>query len=77
MSETWEETILRIIRAKNGEILLQEIYEEIEPHPLVTPHHRELWGFQPNYHHQVRAHLAKLKNRGAVRRVGRGRYVSN
>ena len=39
MSETWEEAILWIVRAKNGEILLQEIYEEIEPHPLVTPHH--------------------------------------
>ena len=30
MSETWEEAILRIVRAKNGEISLQEIYREME-----------------------------------------------
>ena len=47
MSETWEEAVLRIVRAKNGVISLQEIYEEIESHQLVTPHHKELWGGQP------------------------------
>ena len=77
MSETWEEAVLRIVRAKNGEISPREIYEEIEPHQLVTPHHKELWGGQPNYHHWVRSTLARLGHRGANRRVGRGRYVSN
>ena len=77
MSETWEEAILRIVRAKNGEILLQEIYEEMEPHQLVTLHHKALWGGQPNYHHWVRSTLARLGHRGAIRRVGRRRYVSN
>ena len=77
MSETWEEAILRIVRAKNGEISLQEIYREMEHNQLVTPHHKELWGGQPNYHHWVRSRLAKLKESGAVRRVRRGIYVSN
>ena len=44
---------------------------------LVTPHHKELWGGQPNYHHWVRSTLARLGHRGAIRRVGRRRYVSN
>ena len=80
MSETWEEAVLRIVRAKNGEISLREIYEEIEPHPLVTPHHRKLWGGQPKYHHCVRSRLAVLRERGEVEHLGHprsGRYVSN
>ena len=77
MSETWEEAILRIVRAKNGEISLQEIYREMEHNQLVTSHHKELWAGQPNYHHWVRSTLARLGHRGAIRRVGRGRYVSN
>ena len=77
MSETWEEAILRIVRAKNGEISLQEIYREMKHTRLVTSHHKELWGGQPNYHHWVRSVLAKLRDNGAVWRVSRGRYVSN
>ena len=77
MSETWEEAISRIVRAKGTEISLQEIYQAMEGHPLVTPHHRELWGHQPNYHHWVRSALAKLSRRGEVCRVGRGLYMSN
>ena len=80
MSETWEEAILRIVRAKNGEISLQEIYREMEHNQLVTPHHKELWGGQPIYTHCVRSALAKLRKRGAVRHVSpkrSGRYVSN
>ena len=77
MPETWEEAILRIVRAKSGAISLQEIYREMEHHPLVTSHHRELWVGQPNYHHWVRSVLAKLRSRGTVQRVGRGLYISN
>lgn len=77
MSETWDEAVLRIVRAKNGVIALQEIYRKMEHHPLVTSHHRNTWGGQPNYHHWVRSVLAKLRNRGDVQRVGRGRYISN
>lgn len=77
MSESWEETVLRIVRAKNGAISLQEIYRAMEQHPLVTPHHREEWRGQPNYHHWIRSAMARLNHRGAVRRVGRGLYTSN
>ena len=77
MSETWEEAILRIVRAKEGDISLQEIYRAIESHPLVTPYHKELWDRQPRYHHWVRSELAKVCKRGAIRHVGRGLYTSN
>ena len=78
MSETWEAAILRIVRAKNGVIELQEIYEKMEGHPLVTPHHLELWtNGQPIYQCQTRAHLSNIEKRGAVRRVSRGLYIAN
>ena len=77
MSDTWEEAILRIVRAENGTISLQDIYQAMERHPLVTPHHRDAWGGQPNYHHWIRSALARLCNRGVVRRVGRGLYTSS
>ena len=77
MSDIWEEAVLRIVKANKEVTSLQEIYREMENHPLVTPHHRELWGGQPNYHHWIRSVLAKLRKRGAIQRVGRGRYISN
>ena len=77
MPETWEEAILQIVRAENGAISLQDIYRAMEHHPLVTPHHRDSWGGQPNYHHWIRSALAKLCNRGLVQRAGRGLYISN
>ena len=77
MAETWEEAVLRIVRNYEGPIALQEIYRQMENHPLVTPHHRELWRGQPNYHHWIRSLLAKLKDRGAIQHVGRSLYNSN
>lgn len=77
MPETWEEAVLRIVQTRGGSISLREIYDAMQSHPLVTPHHRELWGNQPNYHHWVRSALAKLSRRGQVRRIGRGLYISN
>ncbi len=77
MRETWEEAVLRIVRAKDGPITLQEIYQAMECHPLVTPYHKEPWGGQPRFHHWVRSYLARLKKRGDVRHVGPGRYISN
>ncbi|MCY4396805.1 MAG: hypothetical protein OXC10_16895 [Rhodospirillaceae bacterium] len=74
--ETWDEAVLRIVRAKAGPILAREIYQEMERHPLVTPHHREIWGSQPRYHHWIRSALARLKNDRKVRHVGRSLYES-
>ena len=78
MPDTWEEAVLHIITAHEGAVSVQEICRKMEPHPLVTPHHRELWrGGQPNYHHWIRSVLAKLKRRGAIQRIGHGLYISN
>ncbi len=77
MPDTWEEAILRVVKTNKGAILLQEIYRKMESHPLVTPHHRDLWSGQPNYHHWIRSALARLKKRGAIQRVGPSRYISN
>ena len=77
MMETWDEAILRIVRARNCPLSLPEIYEEMECHPLVTARHREPWkDGVPNYHHAIRRRLTNLYNRGEVRRVGRGLYSS-
>ncbi len=77
MPDTWEEAVLRIIRTHDAEISLQEIYQEMDSHPLVTPHHRDLWEGQPNYHHWIRSSLARLKRRGDIQHVGHGLYKSN
>ena len=74
--DTWDEAILRIVRAKAGPISLREIYHEMERHPLVTPHHKEFWDRQPRYHHWIRSALARLKNDGKVRHIGRSLYES-
>ena len=76
MSETWAEAVLRIVEARAGPITVQEVCQEMERHPLVTPHHRELWGHQPRYHHWVRSTLGRLKKEGRVRHVGRSLYES-
>ena len=79
MSETWNEAILRIVRARAGVISLQEIYQEMEPLPLVTPYHREPWkkGGQPRYQCAARRRLTTLCRRGEVRRVDHGLYTSS
>jgi len=75
--ETWGEAILRIVRAKAEPISLQEIYQEMESHSLVTPHHQRPWtDGTANYKHWIRSELTKLKARGRVRRVGHGLYTS-
>ena len=79
MPETWDEAILRIVRARAGEISLQEIYQEMVLHPLVTPYHRDPWkkGGQPRYQCATRRRLTTLCRRGEVRRVGHGLYTSS
>lgn len=78
MSDTWDEAILRIVRASARPLSLPEIYREMGKSPLVTAHHREPWkDGVPNYHHAIRRRLTDLCNRGDVRRVGRGIYTSN
>jgi hypothetical protein len=69
--------VLNVLKKAGRSMALAEIYRAMERHPLVTAHHRELWGNQPNFHHWVRSAIAKLKRRGAVRQIGRAIYISN
>ena len=79
MLETWNAAILRIVRASAGAISLREIYQEMEPHPLVTRYHREPWrkGGQPHYQCAIRRRLTTLCRRGEVPRVDHGLYTSS
>ena len=77
MSETWDEAVFGVLRGRRAVMSLNEIYRAMENHQIVTPHHRELWGNQPNYHHWIRSSLARMKRRGNVRHVGRSLYTSN
>ena len=76
MTEGWDEAVLEVLRRTGRNTTLQEIYREMEDHPLVTPRHKEYWGGQPNYQHSIRSSLARLKKRGVVSQVGRAVYVS-
>lgn len=67
---TWDDAILDVMAARRGaNWTLTELYAKIAPLPIVTPHHRELWGSQPNYHHWVRSALTRLKKQGRVKWV--------
>lgn len=49
MTGTWEEVILAVMRTRPGRSWhLGAIYSEIERLAIVAPHHREIWGTQPN-----------------------------
>ena len=76
MAETWDNAVLNVLKGHGKAMLLQEIYEKMESHPLVTSHHKEDWGGRPNYHHWIRSALARLKKHGAVLRVDRSLYIS-
>jgi hypothetical protein len=72
---TWEAAILGVMGKRPAhDWTLQEIYAEIARLPLVTPHHRDYWGSQPNYHHWVRSAIARLKRQHRVRQVARATY---
>ena len=77
MSETWNEAVLNVLRRRQAVMSLQEIYEGMENHPLVTPHHKQYSHGQPNYHHWIRSSLRRLKVNGAVRHVSHSRYIAN
>jgi hypothetical protein len=73
---TWEEAIIGVMRKRPSHSwTLTEIYVEIVKLPLVTPHHHEYWGTQPNYHHWVRSALARLRRNRTVKRIARSTYT--
>jgi len=72
---TWREAIIGVMKKRRSHPwTLTEIYAVIAKLPIVTVHHREDWGDQPNYHHWVRSELVKLKRRGVVEQVARSTY---
>ena len=77
MTETWNEAVLDVLQRQGTVMSLKEIYEAMECRPIVTSHHKETWGNQPNYHHWIRSTLASLKRHGKVQHVGKSLYASN
>lgn len=74
MAVTWDEAVLGVLIRRGAVMSLTEIYESLEHHPLVTNHHKENWGGQPNYHHWIRSAISRLKKQGKIRHVGRSLY---
>ncbi len=77
MPSTWDEAVYNIIAAHSGVISLQEIYQDMKNHPLVTPYHREPWqpGKQPRCECWIRRSLTNLTQSGQVRRAEKGLYI--
>jgi hypothetical protein len=72
---TWEDEVLEVLsRRPLRSWLLADLYVEIERKPIVTAHHREMWGSQPNTHHWVRSALNRLKKAGRVTHVGPSKW---
>jgi hypothetical protein len=71
---TWEEAILKIIVANRGTAALQHIYSELPRHVRMTDEHYEITFKAPAYHHQTRAHIDDLLDKGELSRTGRGVY---
>ena len=46
MTRNLDDAVLDVLKTY-GRMLLSEIYEKMENHPLVTSHHKEDWGGQP------------------------------
>jgi hypothetical protein len=75
MKPTWEAVVLSVLgKPPTRPWRLQDIYGEVEKLPIVTAHHRQVWGSQPNYHHWVRSALAQLKKKRRVKHVGPSTY---
>ncbi len=79
MHETWEEAVARLVVDRGNHVSLQEIYEEMRKHPLVTHNHLAPWklGGQPRYECWTRRYLTALVYKGVVKRLARGVYASN
>ena len=77
MSETWEEAILRIVKAKSGVISLQELYREMEHHPVGYISSQGFMGGQPTIIIGSGLPWPSSGVAERVQRVGRGLYIAN
>jgi len=74
MEEMWEISIMKCISELGGECELQEIYDNISKFIVLKQEHLEIKYERPAYHHQIRAHIQNLLEKGELIRVGRGQY---
>ena len=72
---TWEVAILKIVLANGGMGSLQHIYGELFRHVNLTTKHLEITYKAPAYHHQTRAHVDGLLDKGELSRAKRGVYA--
>ena len=71
---TWEVVILKIIAANGGTASLKHVYGELPSHVYLTDKHYEITYKAPAYHHQTRAHVDDLLDKGELSRTKRGVY---
>ena len=70
----WEVAILKIIAANDGTASLKHVYVELPSHVDFTDKHYEIKYKVPAYHHQTRAHVDDLLDKGELYRNKRGVY---
>jgi hypothetical protein len=68
---TWNDAVIQVMAKRpSRDRHLQDLYAQIGELPIVSAHHRDTWGCQPNFHHWVRSTLNRLRKAGRVERVG-------
>ncbi len=75
----WEIAILISIESLGGEAKNQQIYKELlnfKKFLNMTERHlrKTEWGGRPAYKHQIRAHIADLRQAGELIKISRGCY---
>lgn len=70
----WEVAILKIITANDGTASLKHVYSELPSHVDLTDKHCEIKYKAPTFHHQTRAHVDDLLDKGELSRTKRGVY---
>ena len=70
----WEVAILKIIADNDGTASLKHVYDELPRHVDLTDNHYENTYKAPAYHHQTRAHVDYLLDKGELYRAKRGVY---
>lgn len=68
----WEVAILKIIAANDGTASLKHVYCELPSHVDLTDNHYEITYKAPAFHHQTRAHVDDLLDKGELCRTKRG-----
>jgi hypothetical protein len=70
----WEIVILKIMAANGGTVSLRNVYDELPNYIDLTTKHCEITYRAPAYHHQTRAHIDDLLDKGELIRTNRGVY---